>query len=80
MKITDEYLDFVTDVMATQIVEKIAANKNSSQDEALKFLLSTKTYQLFLDKDSKLYAESVEYILDLIDAEETGDIARILEV
>ena len=80
MKITNEYIDYVTDIMATQIIEKIAKQKAIPQNDALKYLLSTKTYKLFLDKESLLYTESVEYILDMLNAEEQGDILRLLEV
>jgi hypothetical protein len=80
MKITNEYIDYVTDIMATQITEKIAAEKSIPIIDALKYLMCSKTYKLFLDKESLLYTESVEYILDMLNAEELNDIPRLLEV
>ena len=80
MEVTDSTIEYTIDIIATQVVEKISEQKNLSQNDAIKYLLSTKTYNLLLDKKSKLYAETVEYILDMIDAEEKNDIARLLEV
>jgi len=77
---TNEGIDYVIDIMATQLADRIVKQKGLSQNEAIKYLLSTKTYKLLIEKKSKLYAESVEYVLDMLDAEEKGDIARILEV
>jgi hypothetical protein len=80
MNPTDEMIDNSIDLVITRIAEKIMQSRKISQDEAIKYLLSTKTYKLLLDKSSKLYAESAEYVLDMIDAEEKNDIARLLEV
>ena len=80
MKVTDGAIDLTIDIVATRLAEIISEKENIEHNEAVKKLMSTKTYKLLLNRETKLYLESVEHILDIIDAEEKNDIKRLLEV
>ena len=80
MKQTPESILSVIDIMSAKIAEIIAQDKNLSNNDAIKLFLSTKTYQLLHNQKSKLYAESVEYIVDMLEAEWSNDMGRFLEI
>jgi len=80
MKQTPESIASVVDIMATKLAEIIAAKKNIDKNDAIKELMKTKTYNLLLNQKSRLYAESVEYIFEMIEAEWNNDYEKFLEV
>ena len=80
MKQTPESILSVIDIMSAKIAEIIAINKNIPNNDAIKLFLSTKTYRLLHNQKSKLYTESVEYIVDMLEAEWNNDMERFLEV
>ena len=55
------------------LVHQLSQKDNCSEEEALKKLLKTMTYELLQDKDSELFAESPEYLWSLLKDEEAGD-------
>jgi hypothetical protein len=42
--------------------------------------MATKTYDLLIESGSYLYLESAEYVLDMLDAELSGDWERWMEI
>lgn len=52
------------------ILKKELEPENCSNEEALKKLLKTMTYELLQDKESSLYAESPEYVWSMLKDEE----------
>lgn len=56
------------------LVHRISEEENCSNEEALKKLLKTITYELLQDKETGLYAESPEYVWNMLQNEETGNI------
>jgi hypothetical protein len=80
MTITAQSIDFCIDILSAQVAEKIAIEKCIPLKDAVKQFMSTKTHTLLIDKESLLYLESVEYILDMLNAEETGSWDEWLEV
>lgn len=58
------------------LVHQLSQKDNCSEEEALKKLLKTMTYELLQDKDSELFAESPEYVWSMLRDEEAGDMEQ----
>ena len=56
------------------LVHRISEAENCSNEDALKKLLKTMTYELLQDKESELYAESPEYVWSMLSDEKSGNI------
>lgn len=56
------------------LVHRISAEEQCSEEEALKKLLKTMTYELLQDQESGLYAESPEYVWSMLQDEEHNNI------
>jgi hypothetical protein len=56
------------------LIHCISEEDNCSNEEALKKLLKTMTYELLQDKESGLYAESPEYVWSLLKDEKNGNL------
>ena len=69
-QVNNNPVEFCIDILATRIAEEIVKQKRINTKEAIRFFLSTKTYVLLIDKESCLYLESLEYIMDMLSAEE----------
>jgi hypothetical protein len=80
MVATKQSIDFCLDILSAQIAEMISKEKGISLKDAIKQFMSTKTHALLMDKESFLYLESVEYVLDMLKAEEDGNWDEWLEV
>jgi hypothetical protein len=78
--INENSIAFITDLVVTNIVDTLAKQSGKSTTETLRELMKTKTYTLLLNSESYLYLESPTYVLDMIDAERSGDWKRWLEV
>ena len=80
MAVAAQSIDFCIDILSAQVAEAIAKEKNIPLTDAVKQFMSTKTHSLLMDKESLLYLESVEYVLDMLKAEEAGNWDEWLEV
>jgi hypothetical protein len=80
MTITDHTIPFCIDAHTVRVAEEYAKTSGMSNTEALRFFMSTRTYELLINPESYLYLESMEYILDMLDAELTEDWDRWLEI
>jgi hypothetical protein len=76
MKISEQTVQFCIDTLAAEVAVKYAEKHTVSATEALRSIMATKTYDLLLDEKSFLYLESAEYVLDMLNAESTGDWKR----
>lgn len=56
------------------LVRRVSEAWQCSEEEALKKLLKTMTYELLQDKETGLYAESPEYVWNMLQDEENGNI------
>lgn len=56
------------------LVHRISEEENCSNEEALKKLLKTITYGLLQDRETGLYAESPEYVWNMLQDEGIGNI------
>lgn len=57
-------------VLSVSLVYRLSREENCSNEEALKKVLKTMTYELLQDKDSGLYAESSEYVWSMFQDEQ----------
>ena len=80
MVVTEYTVPFCIDALTVRISEEYAKMKDISNTEALRFFMSTKTYELLADPKSYLYLESMEYNLDMLDAELSGDWDRWYQI
>ena len=55
------------------LVRRISEEEKCSDESALKKLLKTMTYELLQDKESRLYAESPEYVWSMFQDEKNGN-------
>lgn len=61
-------------VISVYLVHRISEKENCSSEEALKKLLKTMTYELLQERETGLYAESPEYVWNMLQEEENGNI------
>ena len=80
MIITEHTVPFCINAHTVRISGEYAKKNALSNTDALRFFMSTKTYDLLIDPGSYLYLESPEYILDMLDAELSEDWDRWLEI
>jgi hypothetical protein len=80
MTVTEHTVPFCIDALTARVSEEYAKSKNIYNTDALRFFMATKTYDLLIDPGSYLYLESVEYVLDMLDAELSGDWERWMEI
>lgn len=55
------------------LVRRMSRDMQCSEEEALKKLLKTMTYELLQDRNSGLFAESPEYAWSMLQDEESGN-------
>ena len=61
-------------IISLYLIHRISSEQECSNEDALKKLLKTMTYELLQDKSSGLYAESPEYVWTMLQEEEDGNI------
>jgi hypothetical protein len=73
-------MEFAADMTAAEVAKRYAEKKGISTTEGVRAFMATKTYALLINPKSYLSLESVEYVLDMLDAELRGDNERWLEI
>jgi len=73
MIITEHTVPFCINALIVRVSEEYARTAGMSNTDALRFFMSSKTYELLIDPKSYLYLESMEYVLDMFDAELSED-------
>ncbi|MDR1481762.1 MAG: hypothetical protein LBI74_03960 [Synergistaceae bacterium] len=72
--------EFVADLTAAEVARRYAEQKGISTTDGVREFMATKTYSLLMNPKSYLSLESVEYVLDMLTAELSGDTERWLEI
>jgi hypothetical protein len=80
MTITEYTVPVCIDSLATQVSQRLAQRERMTNTEAIRYVMSTKTYDLLIDPESCLYLESPGYVFDMLDAEIKGDWDRWMEI
>ena len=67
--------------MLTFFLVKYIQEKNGcSQEQALQCLMQTVTYETLIDKNTKLFCESKEYVLDMLNNELSNNVTDWMKV
>ncbi|MFP3153297.1 hypothetical protein LQZ18_02475 [Lachnospiraceae bacterium ZAX-1] len=72
--------DLCADLIVAAVVARYATEHSMKPTDALRYFISTKTYDLLTDPESRLCHDSAEYVLFMLDAEEKGDWERWLKI
>ncbi len=80
MNISEQKAEFMINLMTAKVAELLAAKGGKSITASMSEFMTTKTFALLFLPSSYLYLESPEYILDMLEAERSGDMERWLEV
>jgi hypothetical protein len=80
MNVTEKTKDVLINIHAGEMAALYAKERSISVAEAMRYFMSTKTYDLLLDKNSFLYLESAAYIFDMLHDEIKGDWKRWMEI
>ncbi len=73
MKASSVNINKSMQAISLYLVHLISEKENCSNEDALKKLLKTMTYELLQDRESGLYAESPEYVWNMLRDEENGN-------
>lgn len=73
MKASSVNINKSIQAISLYLVHCISDEEQCSNEDALKKLLKTMTYELLQDKESGLYAESPEYVWSMLKDEKNGD-------
>lgn len=74
MKASNVNINKSIQAISLYLVHRISEEENCSNETALKKLLKTMTYELLQDKESELYAESPEYVWNMLGDEKNGNL------
>lgn len=74
MKATSVNINKSIQAISVYLVHRISQEEHCIEEDALKKLLKTMTYELLQDRESGLYAESAEYIWSMLQEEKIGNI------
>lgn len=80
MKASSVNINKSIQAISLYLVHRLSKEENCSNEDALKSLLKTMTYELLQDKESGLYAESSEYVWSMLQDEKDGDIESWMKV
>ena len=76
MKTSSVNINKFIQTISLYLVHQLSQKDNCSEEEALKKLLKTMTYELLQDKESELFAESPEYVWSMLKDEEAGNMEQ----
>lgn len=72
MKATSVNINKSIQAISVYLVHRISQEEHCIEEEALKRLLKTMTYELLQDRESGLYAESPECVWSMLHEEKIG--------
>jgi hypothetical protein len=76
MEFNDNTPYLCADLVLPRVCEFYAADNKLTNTEALRHIMTTKTYAVLQDPDSKLWGESAESLYYTLKAEDRGDWAE----
>ena len=80
VEFNDNTCQALIDLHVVKLTETLAEREGKATTDCVRELMESKTYELLADPESFLCLESPAYILDMLDAERSGDWDRWLEV
>ena len=79
-EIHDNIVEICMESIAAQVADAYAENQKISVTDAIRFFMTTKSYELLTNPKSFLYLESAAYVEDMLNAELSGDWESWMEV
>ena len=79
-EVNDNIVDICIESITAQVANAHAERENISVTEAIRLIMSTKTYELLAIPNSYLYLESAAYVEDMLNAELAGNWESWMEV
>jgi len=76
--ISSERVKHAMQLCVNHVVNSVSEQLFTTQAEAYRRFVQSKTYALLCAEESKLYTESFEYVLDMYNSELCGDIENWL--
>jgi hypothetical protein len=80
MNTNEQRAEFMINLITAKIAELLAVKNAKTITDSMREFMATKTFSLLCIPHSYLYLESPEYIIDMLDAENSNDIERWLVV
>ena len=80
MSIQKDRIEYSKKLKIQAVVRVMSYQEKLSPEETLRRFMSSKTYDLLADNQSRLWSESEEYILDMLMSELNGDVAEWLKI
>ncbi|MDR0523712.1 MAG: hypothetical protein LBG62_04770 [Candidatus Methanoplasma sp.] len=80
MKDTPEVAEYLIDITTAKVAEIMARESGRTTAECMREFMSTRTFEVLDCRESYLYHESVEYVLDMLDDERRGDFESWREI
>ena len=80
VEFNDSTCQALIDLHVVKLIETLAERERISKTDCIREFMASKTYELLADPESFLCLESPAYILDMLDAEHSGNWDRWLEV
>lgn len=80
MNVTKERIELAKQAIIAEIVKKLSSTFNISTEEALRKFLTTRTYELLKSDTSMLWAETPEYVADMLESEFNNDMEEWLKI
>ena len=78
--VDETIIDVCIESVSAQVADAYAVNKKIAVTDALRFFMTTKTFELLSNPKSFLYLEAAPYVEDMLYAEISGDWDSWLEV
>lgn len=80
MRANDINIIKATQTLVTHLVRYIQQCNNCTKEQALEMLITTATYDALIDKKTKLFCESKEYLVDMLESELRGDFEEWMKI
>jgi len=78
--VNDNVIEVCIESIAAQVSDAYAEKQKTPVTDAMRILMTTKTYELLTNPKSYLYLESAAYVEDMLNAELSGDWESWMEV
>ena len=79
-EVNDNVIEVCIESIAAQVTDAYAEKHRIPVTDAMRMLITTKTYELLANPKSYLFLESAVYVFDMLNAELSGDWESWMEV
>ena len=79
-EVNDNVVEVCIESITAQVADAYAEKQNIPVTDAIRLLMTTKTYELLTNPKSYLYLEAAPYVEDMLNAELSGDWDSWMEV